>query len=51
MPRPSLGDPDEHSTIYVTDSAGANVCVGHVTTDASKQRVGSSLESNQYRMG
>lgn len=39
IPHPSADDPDEHSTIYIKDSAGKNVCVGHVATDPSKQKV------------
>ena len=39
MPHPSADDPDDHSTIYVKDSAGKDVCVGHVATNPSKQKV------------
>jgi len=38
MPHPSPEDPEDHSTIYVKDSTGKNICVGHVTTDTSKQQ-------------
>jgi len=39
MPHPSAEDPDDHSTIDVKDAAGKNDCVGHVTTNPSKQKV------------
>lgn len=39
MPYPSDDDPEDHSTIFVKNSGGNNICVGHVTTDASKQQV------------
>ena len=39
MPHPSPEDPDEHSTVYIKDSDGKNICVGHVASDSSKQKV------------
>ncbi len=48
MPHPSADDPDDHSTIYVKDSAGKNVCVGHVATNPSKQKVRLYDESCSY---
>ncbi len=38
MPHPSPEDPEDHSTIYLKDSAGRDVYVGHVTSDAGKQQ-------------
>ncbi|KAJ9226790.1 hypothetical protein DTO027B5_1874 [Paecilomyces variotii] len=35
----SPNDPEDHSTVYAKDSAGHNVCVGHVTTDQNKQQI------------
>ncbi|GIK02901.1 hypothetical protein Aspvir_006964 [Aspergillus viridinutans] len=35
----SPNDLEDHSTIYVKDSAGRDICVGHVTTDPTKQQV------------
>ncbi len=48
MPHPSADDPDDHSTIYVKDSAGKDVCVGHVATNPSKQKVKLYDESRSY---
>lgn len=39
MPHPILEDPKDHSTIYVKDFVGRDICVGHVATDAFKQQV------------
>ena len=50
MPHPSPEDPEDHSTVYVKDSDGRDVCVGHVTTNPIKQQVKSSPETCQYRI-
>lgn len=51
MPHPSDQDPEEHSTVLMEDSQGVEVAKGHVTTDESKQEVGSSPSScYQYSM-
>ena len=44
MPHASPDDPEDHSTIKVKDSAGQDVCIGHVTTDPSKQQVRTLLK-------
>ena len=42
MAHPSDQDPDEHSSVLMQDSQGGEVAKGHVTSDESKQEVGSS---------
>ena len=43
MAHPSPQDPEKHYTVFADSLTGNKRLVGHVTVDASKQQVGTSI--------